>query len=99
MFQVDWWLIGLVVVLIAGFVAFAAFKVAGSMRRQATTGREDLIGKKALVRQRLDPEGTVIYKGELWTAISNSGTIDAGEEVIISQVDGLTLTVTKKTKE
>jgi membrane-bound serine protease (ClpP class) len=99
LFQVDWWLIILVVALIAAFVAFAALKVAGSYRRQATTGREDLMGKRAVVRQRLDPEGTVFYKGELWNAISDSGIINPGEEVIISQVDGLTLKVTKKTKE
>ncbi|MDD5702498.1 MAG: NfeD family protein, partial [Dehalococcoidales bacterium] len=72
---------------------------AGTHRRQASTGREDLIGKKAVVRQALSPEGTVFYKGELWSAISESGTISPGEEVIITGVDGLTLIVIKKEKE
>jgi len=99
LFRVDWWLVALVIILIAGFVAFAAIKIAGSYRRQATTGREDLIGKTAVVRQTLHPEGMVFYRGELWAAISNSGKIEPGEEVIISKVDGLTLSVTKKAKE
>jgi membrane-bound serine protease (ClpP class) len=98
-FQIDWWLVILVVIIIAGFVAFAVFKIAGTYRRQATTGKEDLMGKKAVVRQPLNPEGTVFYRGELWTAVSESGKIDSGEEVIISQIDGLKLIVTKKSKE
>ena len=98
-FQIDWWAIFAVIIIVAAFVAFAAFKVAGTHRRQASTGREDLIGKKAVVRQALGPEGTVFYKGELWSAVSESGTISPGEEVIITGVDGLTLTVIKKEKE
>ncbi|MDD5702981.1 MAG: nodulation protein NfeD, partial [Dehalococcoidales bacterium] len=95
-FQIDWWAIFTVIIIVACFVAFAAFKVAGTHRRQASTGREDLMGKKAVVRQSLSPEGTVFYKGELWSAISESGTISPGEEVIITGVDGLTLIVIKK---
>jgi membrane-bound serine protease (ClpP class) len=96
LYQVDWWLIAVLIILIAGFAAFAIFKIVGTYHRQASTGREELIGKTAVVRETLDPEGTVFYLGEFWTAISNSGKIDIGEEVIISKVDGLKLTVTKK---
>jgi membrane-bound ClpP family serine protease len=96
LFHVDWWLVALVIILIGGFVAFAAFRVAVVYRRQATTGKEDLQGKTAVVRAALDPEGTVLFQGELWAAISNSGRIELGEEVIITKIDGLKLTVTKK---
>ena len=99
LFHVDWWLIALVIILVAGFVAFAAFRIAVVYRRQATTGKEDLKGKTAVVRVALDPEGTVLYQGELWAAISNSGKIEPGEEVTIAKIDGLRLTVTKKAKE
>ncbi|MBN1190484.1 MAG: nodulation protein NfeD [Dehalococcoidales bacterium] len=97
--QVDWWLIALVVIIVAGFVAFAVFKIVGTYHRQASTGREDLIGKTGTVRKTLDPEGTVFFQGEFWTAISNSGKINTGEEVIITRIDGLKLTVIKKEKE
>ena len=67
-------------------------------RRQAKTGREELVGKTALVKVALDPEGTVFFKGERWTAISDSSRVEPGEEVIITKVDGLMLYVTKKVK-
>ena len=99
MFRVDWWAIALVVIVIGGFVAFAVFKIVGTYRRQATTGKEDLQGKIAVVREALDPEGLVFYEGELWKAVSDSGRIETGEEVIICRSKGLKLSVTKKTKE
>jgi membrane-bound serine protease (ClpP class) len=98
-YQINWWLIAIVIIIMGGFVAFAATRVVHTYRRQATTGREDLIGKAALVKEALSPEGTVIFQGELWTAQSVSGNIEIGEEVIISRVDGLKLIVTKKEKE
>jgi membrane-bound serine protease (ClpP class) len=98
-FHIDWWIIALVVVLIGGFVAFAVLKIVGTYRRQATTGKEELQGKTAIVRETLDPEGMVFYEGELWNAVSDSGRIKTGEEVIITRSKGLKLTVTKKIKE
>jgi membrane-bound serine protease (ClpP class) len=99
MYQIDWWLIALLIIIIGAFVAFAVFKILGTYHKQASTGREDLIGKKGVVRETLDPEGTVFYQGEFWTAISKSGKINTGEEVIITRIDGLKLTVVKKEKE
>jgi membrane-bound serine protease (ClpP class) len=99
LFVVDWWVIALVVILVGGFVIFAVFRIVGTYHRQATTGREDLKGKVVEVRQTIDPEGTVFYEGELWKAVSESGRIDTGEEVVITRVDGLKVIVTKKTKE
>jgi membrane-bound serine protease (ClpP class) len=98
-FVIDWWVIALVIILVGGFVAFAVFRIVGTYRRQATTGKEDLKGKSVVVRETLDPEGTIFYEGELWKAVSDSGRIEPGEEVVITKVKGLKLTVTKKTKE
>jgi membrane-bound serine protease (ClpP class) len=98
-FVIDWWVIALVVVVVGGFVVFAVFQIVGSYRRQTSTGKEDLLGKTVEVKERLQPEGTVFYEGELWKAISTSGNIDPGEEVVITKVTGLKLTVAKKAKE
>jgi membrane-bound serine protease (ClpP class) len=98
-YQIDWWVIAIIIIIIGGFVAFAATRVVKTYRKQATTGREDLIGKTALVKEKLAPEGMVLHMGELWEARSESGDIDIGEEVFISKVEGLKLTVTKKEKE
>jgi len=55
-----------------------------------------LVGKTAEVKVALEPRGIVFVEGEQWTAISESGRVESGEEVIISRVDGLKLYVTKK---
>ncbi|UCG10356.1 MAG: nodulation protein NfeD [Dehalococcoidia bacterium] len=96
MFQVDPWLIAVVVLLVTGIVAFVMQRVIQAHRRQAKTGREELAGKTAVVKQDLDPEGLVFFKGERWAAVADKGRIKAGEEVIITEVDGLILRVTKK---
>jgi len=45
-----------------------------------------------VARQRLDPRGTVLVRGEYWTATSEV-PVQAGEAVEITGVDGLTLRV------
>ncbi len=99
LFHVDWWLVAIVVALIGGFVAFAIFRIVRTYRRPTATGKEGLKGGTAVVRESLSPEGTVFFQGELWNAISSSGTIDSGEEVTITDCEGLKLLVTKKAKE
>ena len=96
LFRVNPGLIAVVAVLIGGFLAFAITRVIAIHRRQASTGREELTGKIAVVKVALAPEGMVFFKGELWAAISETGRIEPGEEVTISRVDGLKLYVTKK---
>jgi membrane-bound ClpP family serine protease len=55
-----------------------------------------MLGRTAIVKELLNPEGTVLFEGELWTAKSISGNIQPEEEVIIIKVDKLLLTVRKK---
>jgi len=95
-FQIDPWLIAIVCIFIAGFMAFLVQRAIAIHRRQAYTGREELIGKTAAVKVALNPEGMVLYKGERWTAISESGEIKVGEEVVIKRMDSLVLYVVKK---
>jgi len=97
LFRIDPWLIGMVTILIAVFFAFILTRVIRAHHRQAATGREELIGKTAVAKVALEPEGTVLFKGERWTAISEKGRVKPGEEVIIRGIDGLILRVIKKT--
>ena len=84
------------VALISGlFFAFAIAKVVRAQKKQATTGKEGLIGELAQTRSTLDPEGTVFVKGELWKAIASNGPVEAGETVQIVAVDGFCLRVKK----
>ena len=97
LFQVNPWLIATVVTIVTIVFIFVISRIIRAHRRQASTGREELAGKTAVVKEALNPEGTVLLKGELWTAISEKGRVKPGEEVMVSEVDGLTLRVTKKT--
>jgi membrane-bound serine protease (ClpP class) len=96
LFRVSPWLIGTVVILIAGFLFFALRKVVEAHRRPASTGREELAGQSAVVRKALKPEGMVLFKGELWDAVSESGPVEVGEEVTINRVEGLRVYVNRK---
>jgi len=96
LFQIDPWLIATVAIFVGGLFAFIISRVIRAHRRQASTGREELIGKTAVVKVALEPEGTVFLKGERWTAVSETGRVEPEETVIITRVDGLKLHVTKK---
>ena len=96
MFQIDSWLIAVVVI---GAVAFLAIAIIWGIRahhHQVSAGREELVGKIAEVKIALEPKGVVFIEGEHWTAISEKGRVEPGEEVTITKVDGLKLWVTKK---
>jgi membrane-bound serine protease (ClpP class) len=96
LFQPDVRVIAGIAVGISSVVAVIIYHVIRAHRRQATTGREELPGKAAIVKVALEPEGTVLHEGELWTAILDEGKAKPGEEVIITRFDGLKLYVTKK---
>ena len=95
-FQVDWWLIAIVAICIIAFFALVINRGIRAHRHQASVGREDLIGKTAVVKIALNPKGVVFVQGERWTAISETGWVKPEEEVIITKVNGLKLYVIKK---
>jgi membrane-bound serine protease (ClpP class) len=96
LFQISPWLIAIVVIFAGGLFAFIINRVISAHRRRATTGKEELIGNTAVVKVALEPEGTVLLKGERWKAVSESEWVEPEEEVFITKVDGLKLWVTKK---
>jgi membrane-bound serine protease (ClpP class) len=99
MFSVSSWVIAIVVLLFAAFLAFIVFKLAATRRLKPKTGYEELKGENATVRQTLDPEGVVFHRGELWAAVSEEGRIEAGQIVKINRIENLTLYVSKMKKE
>jgi membrane protein implicated in regulation of membrane protease activity len=83
------------IVVLAGAtfeVGEATLFVWWSKRRKAVVGVEALIGRRALVAADCRPVGQVRVVGELWQARCDGGA-DAGEEVIVKALDGLTLVV------
>jgi membrane-bound serine protease (ClpP class) len=78
-------------------LAFVATKVVQARHRPVTTGGGALalVGRRAVVRTRLQPRGQVYLHGELWQAEAADGDeIGPGSEVVVEGVEGLTLRVT-----
>jgi membrane-bound serine protease (ClpP class) len=96
LFSVDPWLIAIIVIAIAAFIAIAIIWGIRAHRQQASAGREELIGKTAEALTAIKPRGTVFIEGERWEATSEEGRMEPGEEVTVTKVDGLRLWVTRK---
>lgn len=96
LFRIEPWLIILIDTVIGVASYFVIVRVVKAQRHPVRTGREEMPGKTATVRQTLDPKGLVFYDGELWTAVSDSGVISVGEDVTIERVNGVVLRVTRE---
>ena len=78
----------------AAFFLFVVGKGIAIMRKQPTTGLEGLVGETGVVRDPLDPSGSVAVHGEIWKARSVSGTtIPEKRSVRVTGVRQLTLLV------
>ena len=95
-FQIEAWMIAILIIVVVIFLAITIIWGIRAHRGKVSAGREDLVGKIAEVKIALEPKGIVMVEGERWTAISESGRLESGEEVIISRVDSLKLYVTRK---
>jgi membrane-bound serine protease (ClpP class) len=96
MFYINPWVFALIVIVAVVFIVFVVIWVVHAHQRKVTTGKEELIGKAAVAKTELNPKGMVFVDGERWTAVVDNGRVEPEEEVIITKVDGLKLTVTRK---
>jgi membrane-bound serine protease (ClpP class) len=75
------WQIVLVTGLLAG-LGLALFIAAVSRHKKGGVGELNLLGAKAVVETTLEPEGSVLVRGELWRARSRAGEkIERGRAV------------------
>ena len=96
MFNVNPWAIIVIAIIIVIFIIFVVIWSVRAHQKQVSAGKEDLVGKTAVVDIALEPKGVVLVEGERWTAITDKGRAEPEEEVIITKVEGLKLRVTKK---
>jgi membrane-bound serine protease (ClpP class) len=61
-------------------------------RNKIVTGKQGLIGEIGVAETALSPAGKVFVHGELWDAVS-AVPVSVGEQIVVRQVDGLTLRV------
>ena len=66
-----------------------------SRRRRSPVGIETLVGRTAVARGPLTPEGLVRLEGELWNARSDT-PVEQGAHVVVTGIDALTLVVAPK---
>lgn len=64
-------------IVVLGICGGAAAAILAALWEHKKSGAGDieLIGITAMVETRLDPEGTVLVRGELWRASSNDGSV------------------------
>ena len=103
-FRVNYLLIGGITVTLSGFLLFVVRDILMAQKieeRQATKGitTAALVGTTGVVSAELAPSGMVSVSGEEWSAVSDTGdAIEEGAEVVITEVEGLTLKVYKATE-
>jgi len=90
-------LVGLIILMLvwAGFSIFT-YQMGSQALRRPVVDLPIKVGSKCKVIRRLEPEGIVGIKGEIWEAQSIHGDVDAGEKVFVLGSDGLKLIVTPK---
>jgi len=94
--DIDWGLIVGVAIVVVALVGLVIWAIVRGQLRKVTTGAEALIGKVAVAQTGLNPKGTVLVEGEHWAAKVDSGKVEPEEEVIVTEIEGLKLVVTKK---
>ena len=91
--EVDRGLIAGVAVGAAAFSVFILGAVIRGQRGRKRTGAEGMIGGVAVARTRLNPRGTVLAEGELWSAVAEDGPVEPGDETTIVAVERMQLRV------
>ncbi len=87
-----WSVIFPAVVVLSGFMAIVVFGVSRSLGRPQFSGREALLGQKAVAESDIRPEGRIRVRGELWKAESDE-PIERGQRVEIVEVHDLMVRV------
>jgi membrane-bound serine protease (ClpP class) len=98
-FQVSRWLIVSLALVLAVFTMFIAVNILRIRNMPALSGPETIVGRKAVARSALEPQGFVFMNGEYWVAEAEDGPVQQGEGVIVTAIKGLRLTVRKQNPE
>jgi membrane-bound serine protease (ClpP class) len=95
-FQVNRWLIYTLAGILTAFFMMVMSAVIRTRRLPAYMGAQTLVGRWAIARTALDPEGHVFFEGARWRATAEDAPVPAGERVRVTQVNGLRLTVRRE---
>jgi membrane protein implicated in regulation of membrane protease activity len=90
------WLLAFAIIMVVTIIVVAILLTIRTHKSKVATGKEDLVGRKAVVRTALNPRGEVFVEDELWQAELESGTAAPDDEVVVTRVEGLKLYVIRK---
>lgn len=93
--QLSWQAVGAVAAMSAGLTLLIVRLAWSSQKRDVITGEQGLIGARGTVASWSGTTGYVFVQGERWRAVSPS-SLEGGEEIRVTGIDGLTLTVARK---
>jgi membrane-bound serine protease (ClpP class) len=92
--RVSWQVVVIMTVLTAAFFLFVVGLGARAHWTRIATGAEGLMGARGAARSALSPAGQVFVDGALWRARAmGDETIEAGADIEVVGIDGLTLRV------
>ena len=95
-FRVNLWIIGILGAFLAVSLGLFLRENHRAKALEVYTGPVSLVGQTGVTVTALNPRGSVRLRSESWSAVSDSGEpIQAGEQIIVSDVEGLTLKVFK----
>ena len=95
-FQPNRILVGVMGFLLVTVFVSMAVGLARMRKMKTETGAEALVGRIAIARTPLTPDGTVFIQGERWRAELEAGSATEGEQVRVVSADGLRLRVRKE---
>jgi membrane protein implicated in regulation of membrane protease activity len=90
-----------VILVLSGFAVFSYFMYRighPTVLYETINPPESIIGSTGVVERSLNPIGYVRVCGELWQAFGRDGNMEKGEEVIVASIEGLKLTVVRKSR-
>jgi len=93
--HISWWLLILIMLANLAYSIFTYVMGMRALRKLPSGGTAGIIGCDGVVVTPLMPTGYVKVRGELWKASSNAPLV-TGEEIVVTAVDGLTITVMPK---
>ncbi len=88
----------IITVALVGFLGFYLHKIREViMKGKSPLDLDVLIGKEGVVKESISPGkvGVVLVESDLWSAISNE-TIEVGERIVVTGIEGVVLKVRKK---
>ena len=96
--RISGWVILLTVLVTTLFFGVVVAKGVAAYRQKPITGKEGMLGGQGTAETDLTPEGKIFVRGEYWNAVS-AERILKGEQVEVTAVEGLRVTVKRVTPE